>query len=356
MHIRHVFVTGLATVVSLGGVAAQSPTAYKLGTFTQGTRTFVGLVLEDTRVIDLSAANQAYEARQPSAVRLAVPGTMKELVAAYDTLKARLANLAAEAAVSPGASISVAALKTLPPLMPTHLLNAARNYPEHALEMAGRNAEAPSATVPGSIAGIWMRKPGDTRQNPYVFPKAVGAIIGHLDTVELPPGRTNVDWECELSVVVGRVADRVPVERARDYIFGYTIQNDVSDRGERGDGRYGSDWFIGKSHNTFAPLGPYIVPKEFVPDPQKLPVRFTLNGQIMQDSSTAGMTHGVDDMVSYVSHVLRLQPGDIIATGTPAGVGTARAEPVYMKAGDRGVCAIGGIGTLINPVAGPRAR
>jgi 2-keto-4-pentenoate hydratase/2-oxohepta-3-ene-1,7-dioic acid hydratase in catechol pathway len=348
--------TGAALLVWPAAFSAQAPIAYKLGSFAQGTRTFVGLVLEDTRVVDLATANQAFEARQSSAPKVAMPTTMKALVAGYDGVRSRLAALAAEAARSPGGLLDVASLRTLPPIVPTHLLNAARNYPEHALEMAGRNAEAPSATVPDSIPGIWMRKPGDMRQNPYVFPKSVGAIVGHLDTIELPPGRTNVDWECELSLVVGRVADRVPVERAREYIFGYTIQNDVSDRGERSDGRYGSDWFIGKSHNTFAPLGPFIVPKEFVPDPQKLPVRFTLNGQLMQDSSTEGMTHGVDDMVSYVSHVLRLQPGDIIATGTPAGVGTARAEPVYMKAGDRGVCTIGGIGTLVNPVAGPSSK
>ena len=98
-------------------------------------------------------------------------------------------------------------------------------------------------------------------------------------------GRDQVDWECELGVVIGRTRRRVPAGQANDYIFGYTMENDVSDRGGRGDDRYGSDWLIGKSHDTFAPMGPFIVPKEFVADPRKLTVRFTLNGQVMQDAT-----------------------------------------------------------------------
>jgi 2-keto-4-pentenoate hydratase/2-oxohepta-3-ene-1,7-dioic acid hydratase in catechol pathway len=167
----------------------------------------------------------------------------------------------------------------------------------------------------------------------------------------LPAGRDQVDWECELSVVVGREADHVPVERARDYIAGFTLQNDVSDRAGRGDGRHGSDWFMGKSHPTFAPLGPYIVPKEFVADPQKLGIKFTLSGKVMQDSSTDRMTHTVYEMLSYVSHIMTLKPGDIVATGSPAGVGAARK--IFMKPGDLSVCTIESIGTLTNPVVGP---
>jgi 2-keto-4-pentenoate hydratase/2-oxohepta-3-ene-1,7-dioic acid hydratase in catechol pathway len=221
--------------------------------------------------------------------------------------------------------------------------------------MAGRSAntvDAPAAKPPSEgIPGIWMRKTGDQRHNPYVFPKPVGAVIGDGDAIRLPPGREQVDWECELSIVIGRTADHVPVEQAKDFIFGYTLQNDVSDRGGRGDRRHGSDWFIGKGHSTFAPLGPYLVPKEFVPDPQKLPIKFTLSGQTMQDSNTERMTHNVYELVSFVSHVLTLRPGDIIATGSPAGVGAARG--VYMKPGQTSVCTIGGIGTLTNPVVGP---
>jgi 2-keto-4-pentenoate hydratase/2-oxohepta-3-ene-1,7-dioic acid hydratase in catechol pathway len=341
-----------------GAPSAQSPTPYKLGTFAQGNRTFVGLVLNDSVVIDLAAANEAFEKQNPSAAKVAVPNEMKQLIAVYGTtgLKPRLAAIAAAAAQSrPAAAFDVKGVRTLPPVMPQNILNAAANYTEHAQEMAGRSTQsgaAPLAKVPDPIPGIWMRKPGDTRQNPYVFPKAVGAVIANGEAIRIPPGRSNVDWECELSAVIGRPADRVTVETANDYIFGYTLQNDVSDRGGRADGRHGSDWFLGKSHATFAPLGPFIVPKEFVPDPMKMPIKFLLSGKVMQDSNTDRMTHNVFEMVSYVTHILRLQPGDIVSTGSPAGVGTARATPIYMKAGDTSSCTIGNIGTLVNPVVG----
>ena len=141
--------------------------------------------------------------------------------------------------------------------------------------------------------------------------------------------------------------------RARDYIFGYTIENDVSDRGGRGDTRHGNDWLIAKSHDTFAPMGPFIVPKEFVADPQRLKVTFTLNGQVMQDANTSLMIHNVFEQVSYASHIMTLRPGDVIATGSPAGVGSARTPPIFLKAGDLSECTYEGIGTLRNPVAGP---
>ena len=154
-----------------------------------------------------------------------------------------------------------------------------------------------------------------------------------------------MDWECELAIVIGRTASRVAVDQTRQHIVGYTLENDVSDRAGRPDARHGSDWFIGKSHDTFAPLGPFIVPKEFVADPQKLPIKFSLSGKVMQDSTTERMTHDVCEMVSYVSHIMTLKPGDIIATGSPAGVGAARN--IFMKSGDTSVCTIGSIGTCV---------
>ena len=113
------------------------------------------------------------------------------------------------------------------------------------------------------------------------------------EAIRLPVGRTSIDWECELGVVLGRTADHVPIDRASDYIFGYTLENDVSDRAGRGDTRHGSDWVLGKNHDTFAPMGPFIVPKEFVPNPQNMQVKFTLNGQVMQDANTSLMIHSV---------------------------------------------------------------
>ena len=252
--------------------------------------------------------------------------------------------------------MKVSAVKTLPPIPdPSVLLNAAVNYNEHGLEMRGEATTAASADqvdpkVASGIPGYWNRKPGDPRQNPYYFLKAPSTITGNGDPILLPPGRTQIDWECELNIVIGKTAKRVKAENAADYIFGYTLDNDVSDRGARADGRHGSDWVLGKSHDTFFPMGPYIVPRQFVANPQKLAIKFSLSGKVMQDSNTDRMTHNVYELVEYASHLFTLRPGDMISSGSPAGVGTARGTPVYFKDGDTSTCTIESIGTLENPV------
>ena len=123
----------------------------------------------------------------------------------------------------------------------------------------------------------------------------------------------------------------------------------MSDRGGRADGRHGSDWVLGKSHDTFFPMGPYVVPRQFVPNPQKLAIKFSLSGKVMQDSNTDRMTHTVYELVEYASHMMTLRPGDLISSGSPAGVGTARGTPIYFKDGDVRR-ARSSIGTLENPV------
>jgi 2-keto-4-pentenoate hydratase/2-oxohepta-3-ene-1,7-dioic acid hydratase in catechol pathway len=351
----------LALVVACmpGQRAAATAGPYKLGTFESGGRTFVGLVVNDAVVADIAQANAAFERDNASAPKLTMPTEMKELITRYDELRERLGLLAGALAASPrpGHAQEVASLRTRPPIMyPTTMLNAAVNYAEHAAEMsraggAGQSI-APSTTAPESesMPGMWQRKPGDTRHNPYFFLKPTSVVIGNGEAIQLPPGRDRIDWECELSAVIGRTATRVPIDKAGDYIFGYTLENDVSDRGGRGDRRHGSDWLIGKGHDTFAPMGPFIVPKEFVRDPQKLALKFTLNGKVMQDSNTERMTHTAVEMVSFGSHILTLRAGDVLALGSPAGVGTARATPIYFKAGDTAVCTIESIGTLTNPI------
>jgi 2,4-diketo-3-deoxy-L-fuconate hydrolase len=142
----------------------------------------------------------------------------------------------------------------------------------------------------------------------------------------------------------------VPAGQAADVIFGYTIENDVSDRGGRGDTRYGSDWVISKNHDTFAPMGPFITPKEFVPDPRKMAITVDLNGMRIKDGNTSMMIHDVFEQVVYASNIMTLHVGDVIATGTPAGVGSARTPPVYFKGGDKIACTYEGLGTLTNPV------
>jgi 2-keto-4-pentenoate hydratase/2-oxohepta-3-ene-1,7-dioic acid hydratase in catechol pathway len=295
---------------------------------------------------------------------------MKDLIARYDTgVRTRIGQIVSAVEAASGARPAYVHdrkdLKTLPPIMyPTTMLNVAVNYREHDAEMnrtvrSATPAAAPPGTAPPgtqSAPGIWQRAADDMRWNPYFFLKAPSAIVADGEAIRIPPGRTQIDWECELGVVIGRRATRVPITDAERYIFGYTLENDVSDRQGRGDTRFGgSDWLIGKSHDTFAPLGPFIVPKEFVRNVKNLPIKFTLNGQLMQDANTSLMIHDVFEQIAYGSNILTLQPGDVIATGSPAGVGSARTPPIFLKDGDRAVCTYEGVGTLTNPVAGPTA-
>ena len=359
-------VTGVvvACLVTAGLSNAQAPTPFKLGTFERNGRPFVGIVLGDAVVIDVAAAHAAI--RTPASTA-AAPTDMKDLIVRYDSgLRTRITDIIgvvqAAGAARPPYAYELRSVKILPPIMyPTTMLNVAVNYREHDLEMAKLREQVPGmggatsgAALPNTVSapGIWERAGDDKRWNPYVFMKSPAAVIAEGEAIRLPPGRTQVDWECELGVVVGRQASRVPESRGADYIFGYTLENDVSDRGGRGDTRYGSDWVISKNHDTFAPLGPFITPKEFVADPQKLKIRFRLNGQVLQEADTTFMIHTVYEQIAYTSNIMTLRPGDVIATGTPAGVGSARVPPVYFKPGDRSECTYDGIGTLTNPVVG----
>jgi 2-keto-4-pentenoate hydratase/2-oxohepta-3-ene-1,7-dioic acid hydratase in catechol pathway len=334
-------------------------------------------VLRDSVVIDFATANEEVakvDALYPSRdqpPRVASPRDMRDVIARYDTgLRERARYLAQmldnlNGLARPSYVHDLLQLRTLPPVMPGTILNAAVNYREHGEEMAARagSGVAPQGPPQGTAApgtqsatGIWDRRADDTRWNPYLFLKAPSAVIADGESIRIPRGRIEIDWECELGVVIGRQARYVPAGKAGDVIFGYTIQNDVSDRGGRGDTRMGgSDWLIGKSHDTFAPLGPFIVPKEFVTDPKNLRVTFTLNGQLMQDGNTSLMIHDVFELTAYASNIMTLRPGDVIGTGTPAGVGSARTPPVYLKHGDRSVCMYEGVGTLVNSVVGAQA-
>ena len=335
-------IAAIALAAAIASTSAQQGAQYKLGMFELNGRSFVGLVIQnDSQVVDLSRAN------------VGAPATLKQLVTLWD---ARMASSLAALAAKPPATIAVKQLKTLAPIPdPSVLLNVAVNYSEHGVEMTGQATSAASAdkvepNVAKGIPGYWNRKPGDPRQNPYYFMKAPVGIIGNGEAIVLPKGRPQIDWECELNIVIGKTAKYVKAENAAEYIFGYTLDNDVSDRGGRADGRHGSDWVLGKSHDTFFPMGPYIVPRQFVPNPQKLAIKFSLSGKLMQDSNTDRMTHNVYELVEYASHLMTLRPGDLISSGSPAGVGTARGTPIYFKDGDTSTCTIESIGTLENPV------
>jgi 2-keto-4-pentenoate hydratase/2-oxohepta-3-ene-1,7-dioic acid hydratase in catechol pathway len=183
---------------------------------------------------------------------------------------------------------------------------------------------------------------------PVAFVKTPNSIVGPGEPIAFSSGASSqVDYEAELAVVIGTRATNVTVEEARDYVLGYTCCNDVSARDAQfADGQ----WVRGKSFDTFCPLGPWIVTADEIDDPQDLAVRFRLNGTTLQDSTTAEMIFGVDFLISYISRFMTLEPGDVIATGTPVGVGFARTPPVYLKDGDVCEVEVVGVGVLSNPV------
>jgi 2-keto-4-pentenoate hydratase/2-oxohepta-3-ene-1,7-dioic acid hydratase in catechol pathway len=206
-------------------------------------------------------------------------------------------------------------VRLLAPLLPSKIVGIGKNYAEHVAEMGG---ETPSA--------------------PLIFLKPPTAVIGPNDAIRLPVDSDEVHFEGELAVVVGALGARdVPRERALDALLGYTVANDVTARDQqRNDGQ----WTRAKGHDSFCPLGPWI---ETVLDPADLALRTELDGEVKQDSRTSLLLHDVATLVSYVSHVMTLLPGDMILTGTPSGVGP-------MKAGQTVAVTIEGIGTLSNPV------
>jgi 2,4-didehydro-3-deoxy-L-rhamnonate hydrolase len=355
-----------AALLQLTAAAAEPEAVpFKLGTFRAADREYLGLVIKDSTVVDITAANSAWEKRNASAKKLRMPTDMKDLIARYDAeVGPRLRELARLAGAGGNFTRPVAEVKILPPVRPALILNAGANYSEHAAGIVAQGAReaaaagaAPGAT-PGpaggpprqaaqSAPGYWERAAADTRSdNPYLFLKSPTAVVGANDDVVIPRGRVQIDWECEFAVVVGRKSKNVSVKDAPDYVFGYSIEFDVSDRGGRGDRKMGGgpDWLVQKNHDTFAPIGPYIVPKEFMPQPTNTRHYFTLNGEIKQDSNTSRMDYNLWEMLSYASNMMTLSPGDMLSLGTPPGTNIESQNPRWMKDGDLGVCVVEGIG------------
>ena len=184
-------------------------------------------------------------------------------------------------------------------------------------------------------------------EKPVVFSKFSTAVIGPGEPVVIPSSSSQVDYEAELAVVIGRSAKNVSVDRALDYVLGYTCFNDVSARDfQFADGK----WQRGKSCDTFAPMGQTIVTTDEIPDPHKLSIKLLLNGNAMQDSNTDQLIFGVPRLIEFLSETITLEPGDVIATGTPSGVGFARKPPVFLRPGDVMQVHIEGIGELGNPI------
>ncbi|MDZ7309997.1 MAG: fumarylacetoacetate hydrolase family protein [candidate division KSB1 bacterium] len=205
---------------------------------------------------------------------------------------------------------------------PQKILCVGRNYAEHAKELGNKPAA----------------------EEPVFFAKSVSAMIAHEEAVRLPRQVGRVDHEVELAIVIGKTAAHIAAQYARDFIAGYTILNDVTARElQKKDIAAGLPWFRSKSFDTFCPVGPYLIPAEDVPNPQALTLQLEVNHEVRQNASTAEMIFPVTEIVSYLSHFCTLQPGDLIATGSPAGVGS-------IQPGDTMVASIEGFGELVNPV------
>jgi 2-keto-4-pentenoate hydratase/2-oxohepta-3-ene-1,7-dioic acid hydratase in catechol pathway len=185
-------------------------------------------------------------------------------------------------------------------------------------------------------------------EKPLLFAKAANSVIGPDEAIAIPKGSTKTDYEVELAVVIGRPGHLIPANRALEHVFGFTVMNDVSER----EAQFGDkQWYRGKSFATFAPMGPVVVTPDEL-DCSDLGISLKLNGKVMQDSRTSQLIFKMPELIEYISAVYALEAGDVIATGTPGGVGVFRKPQVFLKAGDVVEATIEGIGTLRNAVAG----
>lgn len=227
--------------------------------------------------------------------------------------------------VAAGPTYDLGAIKLLAPIpRPPKFICVGLNYRDHARETG---LEIPTI--------------------PTIFSKFSNVVIGPGAPIVLPKNSTRPDYEAEFAFVIGRGGRHIPAARAMDHVFGYTIVNDVSARDFQ---MATSQWLMGKTFDTFAPMGPWIVTRDEIANPHALDVTLEIGGEVLQNSNTRELVFGVPALVEYISSVVTLEPGDIVATGTPAGVGFARKPPRYLRSGEEVVIRIQGIGELRNPV------
>lgn len=285
----------------------------KLVTFTRHDHTRIGILLDSMgSILDLSVA-------EPK-----LPTSMIEFLAAgeqaYSLAQAALAAAPVNAIIPAGEATLLAPIPR-----PGKILCMGHNYLGH------------SATAPGSLPEF-----------PNVFLKASSAVIGPGHPVTITGASSKVDYEGEFCFVIGRTARNVPEEQAMDYVAGYTILNDVS---ARDYANRVSQWMVGKSFDTFAPLGPALVTKDEVPDPHNLELILTVNGEVRQHSNTGNTIFSIPFLIAYLSQVMTLEPGDVVSTGTPSGSGLGMNPPVFLKPGDVVVVKVEKVGELMNPFA-----
>jgi 2-keto-4-pentenoate hydratase/2-oxohepta-3-ene-1,7-dioic acid hydratase in catechol pathway len=270
------------------------------------------VVVEGRQYIDLQSANPM------------LPQSLRQILAAGPLA---LQAVKAAAAAPAAKRFDSAGVKLLPPIPdPQKIVCLGLNYADHAKE-----------------GGVPVPK------EPVLFSKYPTALIGHEEAIVLPPVSKEVDYEAELVIVIGKRGRHVAAEQAMEYIAGYTIGHDVSARDWQLK-KDGKQWMVGKTFDTFAPTGPTLVTPDEVPDPHHLGIRLRRNGETMQNSNTKQMIFSVPAIVAYLSQVFTLEPGDLVFTGTPPGVGFARKPPVFLQAGDVVEVEIDGLGVLRNPV------
>ncbi len=233
-----------------------------------------------------------------------------------------------------GEAGTIGAPVLMAPFEPRRIFGAASNFIEHAEEMQTKLA-------------------AKAESEPFIFLKTAESVVGPGDTVVVPPQVSRPDWEVELGVVLGRSGKSVAADGAHDLIAGYTVVNDVSARDltRRSDFPFSHDWFRGKSYDSFTPLGPVFVPRDCLGDPHAIRLGLKVNGEAMQDGNTSEMIFSIHEQIAYLSTILELKAGDLIASGTPAGVGMGRG--VFLKDGDVMEAWVEGVGELRNPVSAP---
>jgi 2-keto-4-pentenoate hydratase/2-oxohepta-3-ene-1,7-dioic acid hydratase in catechol pathway len=338
-----------ASVLARSGALAQpsppAPEPFAVATFQIDGAPKVGLVLRESVVVDIDAA------AGPLGM-LAPPTDMIDLITRYDgELRGPLYAMAArvvgdgllEAGSRPAYVHDIDDVRTLPPIMyPGKILNAAVNFYTHVDETgtAEQRAEA-------------QRQRREQRGVPYLFLKpSRGAVIGADDEIVLPYGRTQIDWEVELGAVIGQECKYTTAADAEGCVFGYMVTLDISDRGGRppGGAPFTLDWLVGKGHDTFAPQGPWIVPREFYGDPmERLRQTLSVDGQVMQEGQAGDMIHSLWELIEYASSIVTLYPGDVLNNGTSGGVGmgtAVRGEQRFLQDGETVEAGIDGIGTM----------
>jgi 2-keto-4-pentenoate hydratase/2-oxohepta-3-ene-1,7-dioic acid hydratase in catechol pathway len=333
---------------------ATPPLAYALGTFSAaGSPPFPGLVVGE-RVLALHAARR---------LSREIGADLRGTASLLDLLEDWPANARALEAVL-GAldatrfetlSVPVAQLRTHAPLeAPRQVFCAGANYRKHVIDLIvdqGRDPATAGLTRAQSLAyATALMDERAAHGKPYIFSRVWSSIAGPYDPIVIPANVEQPDWELELAVVIGKPAFHVTAAAAWDVVAGYTIANDVTNRElvHRADLKaIGTDWVIGKNAPGYLPMGPYLVPAAFVPNPQDVRITLALNGEIKQDESTADMIFPIPRLIEYLTSHVRLYPGDVLLTGSPSGNGSHYGR--YLKPGDVMDGCIAGLGAQRNP-------